>query len=107
VVKEGGKASFSVSITNTGNVPLTTVAVSDPLSPACVYSATSIAVAEVLSYTCSSETLSSGFTNTATVTALWNTTPVEDSDTAAVILDYLPKITVTKDIYYLGKERLG
>jgi uncharacterized repeat protein (TIGR01451 family) len=97
VVKEGGKASFSVSITNTGNVPLTTVAVSDPLSPACVYSATSIAVAEVLSYTCSSETLSSGFTNTATVTALWNTTPVEDSDTAAVILDYLPKITVTKE----------
>lgn len=97
VVKEGGKASFSVSITNTGNVPLTTVAVSDPLSPACVYSATSIAVAEVLTYTCSSETLSSGFTNTATVTALWNTTPVEDSDTAAVILDYLPKITVTKE----------
>ena len=97
VVKEGGKASFSVSITNTGNVPLTTVAVSDPLSPACVYSATSIAVAEVLTYTCSSETLTSGFTNTATVTALWNTTPVEDSDTASVILDYLPKISVTKE----------
>jgi uncharacterized repeat protein (TIGR01451 family) len=97
VVNEGEKASFSVSITNTGNVPLTTVAVSDPLSPACVYSATSIAVAEVLTYTCSSETLTSGFTNTATVTALWNTTPVEDSDTAVVILDYLPKITVTKE----------
>lgn len=97
VVIEGEKANFSIAVTNTGNVPLNTIVVVDPLSTACAYTAASLAVAETVTYTCASDAVSAGFTNTATVTALWNSTSVTDSDTATVTVDFLPKISVAKD----------
>ena len=97
VVVEGGKANFSITVTNTGNVALTTIVVTDPLSTDCNKSQASLAIGGTITYSCISDALTAGFTNTATVTALWETTPVEDSDVAPVTVDYLPKIDVAKE----------
>lgn len=97
VVVEGGKANFSITVANTGNVALSTIVVTDPLSTDCNKSEATLAIAGTLTYTCMSDALTAGFTNTATVTALWESTSVEDSDTATVTIDYLPKIDVSKE----------
>ncbi len=69
----------------------------DLLSTDCNNSEATLAIAGTITYTCMSDALAAGFTNTATVTALWESTSVEDSDTASVTIDYLPKIDVSKE----------
>jgi uncharacterized repeat protein (TIGR01451 family) len=95
-VIEGQVANFSISVTNTGNVPLTGVAVTDPLAPGCAATKSTLAVAENWSYSCSSPTVIASFINLASVIGYYDTTSVTSSDTASVTIDYLPKIDVTK-----------
>ncbi len=61
-----GTASFTIKVTNSGNVALHAVTVSDPASPGCNKSLGSLAVGASRSYQCSRSAVASSFTNVAT-----------------------------------------
>ncbi len=96
IVETGGTATFSISVTNNGEVDLTDVTVSDPAAPGCDATFASLAVGATETYTCSLADVTADFTNTATASG---TTPggntVEDSDTADVDV-VTPSILIEK-----------
>ena len=96
IVIQGETATFTISVENTGNVPLSNLSVADPLAPLCIDSKATLAVGSTWTYSCSLADLVSPLTNTATVTAVWESVTVTSSDSAQVTVDYLPKIKVTK-----------
>ncbi len=80
-------ATFTIKVTNTGNVALHDVKVSDPLSPACDHAVGSLPTGASKTYTCTRPAVSSNFTNFATVTGLSpKGTKVTDTDHAKVIV---------------------
>jgi uncharacterized repeat protein (TIGR01451 family) len=85
-VAQGGTASFTITVTNTGNVTLTDVTVSDPLAPNCNRTKTdlpalaSMAPGAKVSYTCTRPNVTANFDNTATATG---TPPVGPNVTAS------------------------
>ena len=96
IVVQGQSASFTLTVTNTGNIPLTDVVVTDPLATSCNRTFATLAVAEVQTFTCTLANLQSSFTNIATVTANTGTTTISDSDSADVVVAALPDITLSK-----------
>ena len=62
-----GTATFKIKVTNTGNVALHNVTVSDPQSVDCDRTIGSLPVGASKSYTCTRAAVSSNFTNVATV----------------------------------------
>ncbi len=96
VVIEGETATFTIAVTNTGNIALTNLNVTDPLVDSCLKTQSTFAIGESVEYTCSLPSVNMGFVNTATATAVWESVTVSSTDTASVIVDYLPKISVTK-----------
>ena len=81
----GENATFTITVTNTGDTDLTSITVSDPLAPDCDATIASLAVGESTSYTCSLAAVSADFTDVADVTADNPLgTPVTDSDDALV-----------------------
>lgn len=95
-IVEGQKATFSITVTNTGNVALTGVVVSDPLASDCDKTIGALALGGQESYSCLSAVINSNLTNVASVVGLYGATQVTDSDSANVTVDYLPNIEVTK-----------
>ena len=95
-VIEGQQAIFSITVSNTGNVPLTGVVVSDPLSSDCDKTIGGLAAGAQQIYTCSSPVITANLTNVASVVGLYGATQVTDSDSADVTVDFLPNIEVTK-----------
>ncbi len=84
VVVPGGTATFTITVTNTGNVSLAGVVVSDPLSPGCNKTIGNLAPGASSSYACTA-TVSSAFTNVATATGNPPAGPsVSSSDSAEV-----------------------
>jgi uncharacterized repeat protein (TIGR01451 family) len=71
-VERGGTVTFTIGITNSGDVPLGPVAVHDPLAPACDRSFADLAPGGAIRYNCGSPRVAASFTNTVYVTA---TTP--------------------------------
>ncbi len=101
-VTSGGTASFTIRVTNTGDVTLTNVAVTDSLTTACAKTKTdiaglgSLASAAYVEYSCESSALTASFVNTASVTA---TPPVGAAVTAndsAAVNVVTPGISITK-----------
>ena len=92
----GQKATFSITVTNIGNVDLSGVVVSDPLSSDCNKTIGALAVSAVQTYTCQSATITADLTNIASVVGYYDTYQVTDNDSANVISDILPDIEVTK-----------
>ena len=81
----GGAVTFDITVTNTGDVDLTGVAVTDVMAPNCDSAIGDLAVGESSSYQCTMTAGAVDFTNTADVTgADPNGDPVTDSDTADV-----------------------
>ncbi len=83
----GGTVTFTMTVTNIGNVPLNNVTVTDPLAPGCDRNLGTMASTAVQTYTCTSEPITGNLTNTANVTG----TPATgiaptDFDTANVVL---------------------
>jgi uncharacterized repeat protein (TIGR01451 family) len=90
-VASGGTASFTITVTNSGNVTLTNVTVTDPLSPKCnrtkadIPALASMAPGAHVSYTCTRPNVTASFDNVATATGTPPTGPnVSASDVAPV-----------------------
>ncbi|MDJ0665410.1 MAG: SdrD B-like domain-containing protein [Acidimicrobiia bacterium] len=91
-----GDATFTITVTNTGDAELTNVTVTDPQAPNCDATFASLAAGASETYSCTLTGIAAGFTNVATVTAedpLGN--PVGDSDSADVVIE-APAIEITK-----------
>jgi uncharacterized repeat protein (TIGR01451 family) len=87
LVISGGTVTFTIAVTNTGDVTLTAVAVSDPLVATCDQNIGSLAPNAVSTYTCAQTGVNGSFTNTASVVGTPPVGPnVTDSDTAHVTL---------------------
>ena len=63
-----GTAHFTIKVTNTGNVPLHSVHVTDPRSPACNHQIGTLQAGASKSYSCIRAAVSSSYTNLATAT---------------------------------------
>ena len=87
-----GTATFTIKVTNTGNVALHSVTVSDPLSVACDRSIGSLPVGASRTYTCTRAAVSSNFTNVATVKGL---SPKGKQVTATDHADVVVKVKTT------------
>jgi uncharacterized repeat protein (TIGR01451 family) len=83
-VTRGGTATFTITVTNTGDVALTNVAVSDPLSPNCNRTIGTLAPGASTSYTCTRANVTSNFTNVAVASGTAGGTTVTAQDTAPV-----------------------
>ena len=95
-IVSGGDTTFTITVSNIGDVDLANAAVSDPLAPECDGAVGDLAAGASTSYTCTLAGVVAGFTNTATVTG---TDPVgsdiTDSDTADVAV-LVPGIDIQK-----------
>jgi uncharacterized repeat protein (TIGR01451 family) len=91
-ISEGGTATFTITVKNTGDVTLSSVKVADPLSPGCDHAFATLAVGESKSYTCTEKNVAKGFENVATATGKPPTgAVVKASDHADVkVVPFLP-----------------
>jgi uncharacterized repeat protein (TIGR01451 family) len=81
----GATATFTITVKNTGDVILSNVTVTDPLSPNCDKSVGALTPGASRTYTCSRRNVQAGFTNVALVTGKPPTGPsVSDRDSAVV-----------------------
>ncbi len=99
-VVSGGTANFTLTVTNTGNITLTAVTVTDArctTGPTLTGGDTNndnlLQTTEAWTYSCSVANVTSAFTNTAGVTTAQGVT---DSDTADVTLAPIPSMNVVK-----------
>ncbi len=83
-VTRGGTATFTITVTNTGDVALTNVRVSDPLSPNCNRTIGTLAPGASSSYTCTRANVTANFTNVAVASGTAGGTTVTAQDTAPV-----------------------
>jgi len=83
-ITRGGTATFTITVTNTGDVALTDVKVTDALSPNCNRTIGTIAPGASVSYTCTRPNVTASFNNVAVVTGKAGATTVTDQDTAPV-----------------------
>ena len=93
----GSDVTFTITVTNIGNVDLSGVVVADGLVPACDSTIGALARGASASYICVAPAVPADFTNSATATGTPPIGPdVESTDTALVdVID--PQITLTKD----------
>jgi uncharacterized repeat protein (TIGR01451 family) len=84
-IATGGTATFRITVTNTGNVVLTNVRVTDRLAPVCSRSLGTMRPAATITYTCTRPNVLAGFTNVAIVVGTPPAGPnVTDNDDAVV-----------------------
>jgi len=90
-VTSGGTVSFTIKVTNTGDVDLANVAVSDPLTGSCANTIGALLQGASTTYTCTTDALTASFTNLATATGTPPVGPdVTASDTAPVTVTTPP-----------------
>jgi len=82
----GSDIDFEITVTNTGEVDLTEVVVTDELVPGCAKTIGSLAVGETQSYTCTIKNVTEGFTNVAKVTGKSDEVVVSDEDPSTVLV---------------------
>ncbi len=91
-----GTATFSITVTNVGDVPLTDVTISDPLAPNCDRTLGNLVASSSATYSCSLNSVTADFTNTATATGTHPVSgAVQSTDTANVTI-LTPGIGITK-----------
>ena len=95
VVRKGSTVTFTLTVTNTGDVPLTNVTVGDPLVPGCAKVIGTLAPGAIDTSACDT-TVNAAMLNTASVTGQPAVgAPVSAEDTEAVaVID--PAISITK-----------
>ena len=83
-VTTGGTATFTITVTNTGDVALTNVAVTDALSPNCNRTIGTLNPGQSVSYTCTRPNVQASFNNVAVATGTAGDKTVRAQDTAPV-----------------------
>jgi len=83
-VTVGNTATFKITVTNTGDVALTNVTVTDALSPNCNRTIGTLAPGASVSYSCTRPNVKSSFQNVAVTTGTAGATTVTARDTAPV-----------------------
>jgi uncharacterized repeat protein (TIGR01451 family) len=108
-VTVGKTATFKITVTNTGDVALTNVTVTDPLSPDCNRTIGTLAPGASTSYTCTRPDVRSSFTNVAVVTGTAGATTVRAQDTAPVTAQkpFVPKKVVPKVVSHKKPKATG
>ncbi len=84
MIGAGGTATFTITVTNTGEVALTNVAITDLAVPTCDATFATLAVSEAQTYTCDAAGVAADFTNVVDVSADAPFSTVTDTDTADV-----------------------
>ena len=83
-ITSGGTATFTITVTNIGDVALTNVTVTDARSPNCNKTIGTLAPGASTSYTCTKPNVTASFNNVAVVTGKAGATTVTAQDTAPV-----------------------
>jgi uncharacterized repeat protein (TIGR01451 family) len=97
-VESGGTVTFTIVVTNTGDVTLTNVTVGDVLVPNCATTIGVLSPTVGTSYECTRTNVTADFTNVAVVTGTPPSGPVvTDTDTADVVV-LVPSILVGKQV---------
>ncbi|MEM7030932.1 MAG: LamG-like jellyroll fold domain-containing protein, partial [Chloroflexota bacterium] len=98
-IRQNMTATFSISVTNTGNGALSTIVVTDANAPDCDRSFASLGIGETESYTCTMPNVAADITNTANVTAQSDLGSRSHSDSAivdvihpSILVDQVPLI---------------
>ena len=97
-VVPGGTATFTITVTNTGDITLTNVTVSDAQAPGCAQNVGTLNPGQSTSYQCTVAGVLTGFTNVATATGTpppGITPPTTTSPPAQVIVAQ-PAIDIAK-----------
>ncbi len=96
-VNPGGTATFEIVVSNTGDVLLENVVVTDPLLADCDTVIASLGVGESVVYNCTIDNVDAGFVNVIDVTAdpVGGGNPVTDNDDSEVLLTN-PSIEILK-----------
>jgi uncharacterized repeat protein (TIGR01451 family) len=102
-IVSGSNAVFTITVTNTGDVALSNVVVSDPLAPDCDLVITTFLAGASTSYVCTATNVVSDFTNTVSVVGTPPSGPdVVDVDQAPVEIIVLPAdLRMTKEVFPL------
>ncbi|MEV8606863.1 hypothetical protein AB0383_02670 [Amycolatopsis sp. NPDC051373] len=99
-VREGDQVTFTITASNTGDVPLTKVSIMDDKTPACVRpDGNTLAPGATDHYTCTTNAGSDGYTNTAKVTA---TDPLGGTVTATADASFTvvhPGLSLTRTVH--------
>ncbi|MDH3499288.1 MAG: carboxypeptidase regulatory-like domain-containing protein [Acidimicrobiia bacterium] len=95
-VVQGGNASFTVAVSNTGDVDLTNVAVGDPSAPGCSATVGTLAAGTSATVACTVTGVTSGFTNTASVTGQDPLGNVMSASDTGVVTVLVPAVEVQK-----------
>ncbi|WP_370948000.1 hypothetical protein AB5J62_10500 [Amycolatopsis sp. cg5] len=97
VVRAGDTVTFTITVTNTGDTPLTAVSVADPIAPECTKTLGTLAPQAKQTYTCTLVAGNDDFANVASVTGTDpSNRPVTATDDAAVDVIH-PAVSITKD----------
>ena len=104
-VVRGSAAAFTIAVTNTGDVTLTNVTVSDAEAPDCDRTFAELQAGGYQSYMCAVTGVADDFVNTATVTGTPSVgADVMDSDTASVdVLHPDIQIVKTPDLQWVAR----
>ena len=109
VITRGGTANFKITVTNTGDVELTNVTVTDARSPNCNRSIGTLAPGASVSYTCKRANVQASFDNVGVATGTAGATTVTAQDTAPVTAKapFVPKKVVPKVVSHKKPKVTG
>ena len=83
-ITAGDNADFTITVRNTGNVGVSEVTITDPLTPDCDRRVDEMKAGATLTYACAANGVEQDFKNVATVTGIFAGTTYQDSDSAVV-----------------------
>jgi uncharacterized repeat protein (TIGR01451 family) len=108
-VTVGKTATFKITVTNTGDVALTNVTVTDALSPNCNRTIGTLAPGASTSYTCTRPDVTASFNNVAVVTGTAGEKTVTAQDTAPVTAKkaFVPPKVVPKVVSHKKPKATG
>lgn len=111
-ISSGDTANFTITVTNTGEGPLTDVEVTDALVPGCASVIGYLTEGDSVEYSCSIDDVTEDFTNTIEVTGSSGSRMEEASDTAEVVLtSETPTVpeyhTLSRRVNYKGQWDIG
>jgi uncharacterized repeat protein (TIGR01451 family) len=108
-VTKGGTATFTITVSNNGDVALTNVTVTDPLSPDCNRTIGTLAPGQSVSYTCKRPNVQASFTNVAVASGQAGSQTVSAQDTAPVTAKapFVPKKIVPKVVSHKKPKATG